>query len=734
MFWGGLAALLFLLALGFFLLPRFLSQRLLGVISAELDMAVEAEGVDLSWTGSQRIEDLRLAAPGGGAAGEEILRVRSARLQSGLLDLIFTREPLKLAIDEPVLHLRRSRDGRLNLEEIFQHLEREADHGETPSEAGGRKVRRKSSGKTSFWDRLRLAQRMQVRVSAGEVIYIDERLGLSSRLSCLDLQLGLAAGEVRLEGTTLVESDGACASTRGRMEVLARIQGLGAGPAALQIEGALKLDQADLRSLRGLLGEPLGALVAQAPLSSRIEVSTREGAIEASADLETGAIRVHRAACKLPLLAGAGPASLSLPLAIELAPALALCEDLRGFPRALELSGRLDGELGVSGAVSLDTLVAAADPLGDLSATLHARARGLEARWSGASAGTAGVELAEDELIIELRASTAGNIGEVMVERARLESSILRADLTGSARWSAGGLEFGEEGLRLELSGSLAAAAPNGESRAARLEVPDLEIAPGARLAIEGLQAVAHLGGEPRLEDALSAAARLVMRGKLAWRGVEVERLSGDLRLVGGRLSASGLEAAGSGGGRVEADELWVEIGPSHPRFRLAAAVDDLRARPEMAPLLAYVAPFLALEEGGGQLEGAIDARFELEGRGLFLEDLGRDLAGRGTLRIRDGRFAAPRLLREAGRLEGTPPEAHFAELSSEFEVGGGRIACRRISLSSREGALWPIGLEGTTAFDGSLDYEVDLGPQGGGRSVRLRGTLAAPELVGLGD
>src|SRR5262245_48263254 len=82
---------------------------LVRVLQQKLNVPVAARSVDLSWTGTQRVEDLQIGEPEGFPSDENLLRARSVRLETGLLPLIFdSGRAIDVRIDEPVAILRRN--------------------------------------------------------------------------------------------------------------------------------------------------------------------------------------------------------------------------------------------------------------------------------------------------------------------------------------------------------------------------------------------------------------------------------------------------------------------------------------------------------------------------------------------------------------------------------------------------------------------------------------------------
>src|SRR5262245_61233032 len=117
--WIGFIFAVLLLLAGF--LPMILSAfggPILGMLSDKLGVPMEARRVSLSWTGSQRLDGVRVPQPKGFAPGQDMARVQSVVVHSGLLGLIFSKkEPVSVEVTEPVAHVIRNAQGQFNFEE-----------------------------------------------------------------------------------------------------------------------------------------------------------------------------------------------------------------------------------------------------------------------------------------------------------------------------------------------------------------------------------------------------------------------------------------------------------------------------------------------------------------------------------------------------------------------------------------------------------------------------------------
>jgi hypothetical protein len=263
-------------------------------------------------------------------------------------------------------------------------------------------------------------------------------------------------------------------------------------------------------------------------------------------------------------------------------------------------------------------------------------------------------------------------------------------------------------------------------------------------------------GGAPGTEGGTpgpkrwKGTGRVDLRGPLRHGGVSLEGLSSDVRFDGQRLELPGL-ACRLNGGNVRAEELSLDL-EGTPAYRIVLGAEQVAAHQDMAPLLAYVLPFLSAADRDAEFSGSLQGRLELGGRGFALDDLRKTLVGRGSLRVAQGRIAASPFFRELAGLLGTSLDrVLFHELGSDFTLGEGRITSSKLFLQGREGSsVRSIAFDGWTDLDGKLDYGMKLSSLkdsigdkrarrvleyaerflgGGLLPLRVRGTVAAPKL-----
>jgi len=217
--------------------------------------------------------------------------------------------------------------------------------------------------------------------------------------------------------------------------------------------------------------------------------------------------------------------------------------------------------------------------------------------------------------------------------------------------------------------------------------------------------------GAAPLEAARSVegACRLEQSGNVTVQGWKVGGASGVVRAAQGRFALEEMTASVNGG--KASCRASLDAGADLPAWSLSARLDDAQANYEITPLLQYVLPFLALEGEralfSGKLEGAID----LEGRGADRAAIEKDINGKGSVRVRDGGIAASRFFSEiAGALDLDLGEVLFSEMGSDFAILPGKVDVTKAYFTGKPGGkLRNLGLVGTTRFDGTIEFGLDV-------------------------
>ncbi len=360
----------------------------------------------------------------------------------------------------------------------------------------------------------------------------------------------------------------------------------------------------------------------------------------------------------------------------------------------------------------------------------------------------AGIPPPDGPVTCELSAST--RIGGAVDARGSLAVD----DAHGKSQAEfAGSLRAGPDGSSWKLDLSSTVSIPAAAPILQRYIPEGLEIAPGALLGIPALTLEGKLGKDGALlAGSLDGKGRIEVAGGARFKGWTVDGLKADLRTSRGEVFLENVDA-GVNGGRATARELAVDMKTSPASYHGSVRLEGVAVNYEMAELLAFVVPFLSLEDRQASFAGRLSADVECAGQGFARADLERGLRGKGAVRITDGQVSASPFFREAGKLIGADLErVVFSELGSDFGVGEGRVDARRVFLVAKEGGkLRNLGLNGFTRFDRTLEFGVDLEQLQetiGDRKIRrilgeaskvlghgilplkLKGTLLHPELV----
>jgi hypothetical protein len=310
-----------------------------------------------------------------------------------------------------------------------------------------------------------------------------------------------------------------------------------------------------------------------------------------------------------------------------------------------------------------------------------------------------------------------------------------------------------------------------------------LDLTPGSRrMTVASAQAFgARWSGQLEREDGSPewkfalAADRLEISEIARWFAVDaggglLRRFSG-----AGGAAASALPAA-QARGRIDVAQLWLRPlelrrvrgtlefdGRDAVRLRLVDATADFyggtaggtlevtgsrepqylfKGRLERVNLAALTAAAPAL---AGRFAGTASGDLQLSARGTGWENLVRSLAGQGEIEVRAGEIRGLDLFTAVGQAATPVPPSRasrtvFRSASGSFAIEAGTVQVQSLSLSTPASEL---DVSGKVDFAQSLDLRVRESPHavasagqavppvnGRGRQVRVRGTLAAPEIA----
>lgn len=587
----------------------------------------------------------------------------------------------------------------------------------------------------------------------------------------LEAELNAATGVGELRSFSLGAGGLKC-SASGRVTGLT----LGTPPAALKPEleqGHVELE-ADLARLGQELARvlDLGWSVGGGKLSSRAELSTRGGRIEAKGDLAAARIVLERAD-GAPLTQSDVALDFDLGYDANLGSLHVRAAHARSQTASLALSGTLN-ELGdptrARGTLQLELEGTLERLLGDLDleppaagrhtagalhakltldgngGTFHADAQGgvehFRLELAPTTAGEAPLVIEEPAITLDCQARVALAALDVELEKLTLTSGLARGGVQGRVR-NLRALGTGPDAdVRFEkLSGEFAYV----PERLGALLAPFL---PGKLTGTEEQRVTFTLDG--RVRDFSLAAllagsqARIELglgrfeRPEIQLGGNVVVESRDEKLLLRGDLAANG--------GTLKLDGT-LDLSAEKPRSKLTVTARELRANSGLAPLLALVHPIFA--GAPGSLDGLIALNLDLTYDGaLTLEGL---QAGWAKL-PKEPLNGTGRLELSAASLKGSPLLARLAEFGVDTQK---TLDVRPIEFTIQKGRVryakpWTWNLAGTeTSFSGSLglDQSLDLAwnvpitdkliehwgflsaLKGETLSIPLRGTVSAPKL-----
>jgi len=256
------------------------------------------------------------------------------------------------------------------------------------------------------------------------------------------------------------------------------------------------------------------------------------------------------------------------------------------------------------------------------------------------------------------------------------------------------------------------------------------------KLVVDGVSASLRLTNRDRKRDlGLKIRIAQIERGGLQVRDIELDaRQDGDflqLEKLAALLPGRG-RLAGTGALRVRGGDEW----------NASLKASEVGVTSDMVPLVSTVYPLAAA--AGGQIDGVLDATFDLRGRGLTWQAMKPTLAGDAEVRLTGLSLGSQSLVglitTVAGRGEGQGPLA-LNDAGAVFRIENGWLHFNRLSASGDEVRY---DLAGRVSLDGKLDLSIDALPVlerfGGGRykdvvnrlekfPIPVGGTTARPRL-----
>jgi hypothetical protein len=266
-----------------------------------------------------------------------------------------------------------------------------------------------------------------------------------------------------------------------------------------------------------------------------------------------------------------------------------------------------------------------------------------------------------------------------------------------------------------------------------RVTIEDLD--KGEKLVLEGVGLSTRLTNREGAADAsVKIRIRAIDRDELKVRNLEIDsRAKGDwleLEQLSATLPGEGT-LKGTGRLRVQGGDEWTA--------NLTASKVGIDK--DMMPIVAALLPFAS--SAGGQVEGLIDADFQMKGNGLTWEAMKPTLDGTGKVALSNMELPQDSVLAQAAALAGRSGGAlTLNNAGAEFGLKQGWMQFNRLSASGEKARY---DFAGRVSLDGKLELTMDLMPLvktfGGGKSyakaseyvkelpLRIEGTTDKPKL-----
>jgi len=236
-----------------------------------------------------------------------------------------------------------------------------------------------------------------------------------------------------------------------------------------------------------------------------------------------------------------------------------------------------------------------------------------------------------------------------------------------------------------------------------RLTIEDLD--KGDEVVLEGVGLSLRLTNEKGQSDTgVRIRIRSVARGGLAARDIEI-----DARQAGDWLQLEKLTAQLPGKGALDGTGKLRLAGGDEWSAKLAASHVGLED--DVLPIVSVIYPFVA--KASGQVDGTLDAQFEVAGRGLSWETMKPTLTGTGRVTLTNVALPQASLLgrlgQEVARFAGqNPPTNRLNDAGAQFSLADGWVRFNRLSATSGEARY---DLAGRVSLDGKLDLTMDAMP-----------------------
>jgi len=198
------------------------------------------------------------------------------------------------------------------------------------------------------------------------------------------------------------------------------------------------------------------------------------------------------------------------------------------------------------------------------------------------------------------------------------------------------------------------------------------------------------------------------------WKGLAIKNFLAQYELKDNILNLARMDGLVAGGSF--SNNARVDLGKKGLEYSASLGLKTIQADPILTALMPKAA---------GNLLGAMDLTFALDGRGTEWQSLSRHLSGHGDMQVADGRLISPGLVNGLSSFLQLPEldDIQFDNFKGQFDIVDGQIQLNS-QLISNNLKLFP---KGDIGLDGSLDLGLDtrLSPE---LSARLdkRGSISS--------
>ncbi len=209
-------------------------------------------------------------------------------------------------------------------------------------------------------------------------------------------------------------------------------------------------------------------------------------------------------------------------------------------------------------------------------------------------------------------------------------------------------------------------------------------------------------------------ASGTITVAEAAWKGLAIKDFLAQYELKDNVLNLTRMDGQVAGGSF--SNSARVDLGKKGLAYSANLGLKSIQAD----PILTAFAP-----KAAGNLIGAMDLTFALEGRGTEWQSLSRNLSGNGNMLVADGRLISPGLVNGLSSFLQLPElnDIQFDNFNGQFKVVDGKVKVDSQLLSNTL-KLFP---QGTIGLDGSLNLGLDtrLSPELSARLDKKGGVSA---------